>query len=905
MSLIPDRYRELRTRLRPERIEDDVDEELLLHVEMRAAELRAAGFSDAAAREEALRRFGDMGTYRAQTCAIEESILRERRRMEIRDAVRRESRHSLRSLLRAPVFTGVAVLTLGLGIGATTAIFTLLDSIVLRPLAYPQPDRLVQINHAVPLVQEGQEWGNSIGSYLHYGEASGSFEELGAATQTTFSVSGDGEAERIDGALVSASLLRVLGAGTVLGRLITEEDDQPGVDPVALVSHEIWQSRYQSDPGLVGSTINLNARPVTVVGVLQPGFSLPNHQTHFWLPRQLNPANADINAHMMFVTYARLLPGVTPEAAQADLQRLTANLPELFPNAYGGDWIERSGFSPRVHPLRSVVLGGAGGGTGIDRALWLLLGAVSLVLLIACANAANLMLVRAEARRREHTVRAALGAERGHMAVHYLTESMLLTGAAALLGLLLAYAGIQLLVAAAPATLPRLGEIALSTNALLFTIVVSIVTGLLFGLLPVVRWSANFSELREGGRGSTMSRPRQLVRNGLVVGQVGLAVVLLAAGGLMLRSFVNLRSVDAGVDAVNVLTFNVTLPAARYGEEESVFLFQEEFVRRVDALGGVQVTSGTSSLPFNDIGGCTYTVGENSTTGGCVPTTHVLPGYFEALGIGVSGTAFTWSDLAQRADGAVVSRALAQRLWPGEDPIGRRIISYQDGPPWYTVIGVADDVRADGLDKPPVQVVYYPTRRPAGEGYWGPATQRGIAFVVRTGMDRPELITRQLRNILRDMDVEVPLSNVRTMSDVIMRSEIMARTTFTMTLLGIAAAMALFLSAVGLYGVIAYLVGRRRAEIGVRMALGARVGQVARQVMLQSVQLTAIGIALGVAAALLTMRVLASLLFEVQPADPLTLVIVSVLLLFVAMLASVLPAQRAARTDPTEALRGD
>jgi predicted permease len=798
------------------------------------------------------------------------------------------------------------VLTLGVGIGATTAIFTLIDSIVLRPLPYPEPDRVVQINHAVPLVQEGQEWGNSIGSYLYYGEASGSFEELGAASRATFSVSGNGEAERLDGARASASLFRVLGARAAHGRLITEEDDQPGVDPVAVISHDVWQTRYESDPSIVGRTISLNATPVTVVGVLDPGFSLPDHQTHFWLPIQLDRSRADINSHREFVTYARLRPGVTPAAAQADLERLLPNLPELLPNAYGGDWIERTGFSPLVHPLRSMVLGKAGSGrVGIDNVLWMVLGAVSLVLLIACANVGNLMLVRAEARRRELALRAALGAERAHMTIHYLTESTLLAGAAAVLGTVLAYGGIQLLIASAPALLPRLNDIVFSTNGLLFAIALSLITALLFGLAPVIRARTNFNELRESGRGATTSRERQLARNALVVGQVGMALVLLAAGGLMLKSFLNLRNVQSGVAGENVLTFQVTLPFARYGEEERVFRFHREFADRVAGMGGVQLVSGTSSLPLGGSGGCVVTIGEGSEHNGCVPTVSVLPGYFEALGIGVSGETFTWSQLERRADGAVISRALAERLWPGEDPVGRRLISYQTPPPWYTIIGVADDVLADGLDQPPVQAVYYPTRRPAQEGYQGPLVMRSLDFVVKTELERPEMLTSAVRGILREMDPEVPLAQVRTMHDVIMSSEKMARTTFTMMLLGIAAVIALFLSAVGLYGVIAYLVGQRRAEIGVRMALGARVSEVARLVIMQSVRLTAIGIAIGLVAALVVTRALTSLIWGVEPTDPVTLLFVSLLLLLVAVFASLVPARRAARTDPSEALRAD
>jgi putative ABC transport system permease protein len=904
-----DRYHELRTLLRPDRIEDDVDEELRLHLELRAAELERGGMAPDVAREEALRRFGDVSRYRTETCAIDESVTRERRRMEILDAVRRETRHSLRSLLRAPMFAGVAVLTLALGIGATTALFTLLDSIVLRPLPYPEPDRLVQLRHAVPRVQEGQEWENSVASYFHYGTESSSFEELGAALRTTFSVSGDGEAERLEGARVSASLFSVLGARAAHGRLIGEEDDRPGVDPVAVLGHEIWRTRYQADPGIVGRDININAQPVRVIGVLAPGFTLPNHATHIWLPAQLDRTAEAVNSHYV-PTFARLRPGVTAQAARAELVQLADRLPALFPNAYSEAFFQRSGFTPQVHPLRSIVLGKAGSGRmGIDGVLWMLLGAVSLVLLIACANVANLMLARAEVRRRELTVRSALGAERVHMAVHYLTESLLLASAAAVLGVFLAWGGVQLLLATAPATLPRLADVGLSLNAIMFAAGVSALTGVVFGVVPVLRHRSDFAELRESGRGATASRRRQLARGALVVSQVAMALVLLAAGGLMLKTFLNLRSVDAGLNPDGVLTFSVTLPALRYPEEVSVAQFHRELTQRIGALPGVAGTSAVSSLPLGGGAGCAHTVGEGSATSGadaaCVPVSLALPGYFETMGIAVAGRELTWSDFERRADVAVISRALSQRLWPGEDPLGRRLISFQDGPPWFTIVGVADDVLADGLDQPAAQTVYYPTRRPDAEGYWGPHGPRTLTFVVKSSTSDPVLLTRAVRSVVRGMDPEVPLADVRTMNDVIMNSDRMARTTFTMMLLGIAAVVALFLSAVGLYGVISYLVGRRRAEIGVRMALGARVSEVARLVVIQSVRLTLLGIVAGVIAALFVTRALTALVWGVQPTDPVTLLLVSALLLVVAVAASALPARRAARTPPSDALRSD
>ncbi|HSJ09778.1 MAG TPA: ABC transporter permease, partial [Longimicrobiales bacterium] len=689
--------------------------------------------------------------------------------------------------------------------------------------------------------------------------------------------------------------------------MLTDADDQPGVDPVALISHEIWQTRYESDPAVVGRTITLNSMPVTVAGVLEPGFALPGWAPHFWLPRQLDRSEQPQNSHMNFITYGRLRDGVTPEQARIELEGLKPRMTELFPTAYSQAFFDRSGFTPVVHPLRSMVLGTAGReGRGIDGVLWVLLGAVSLVLLIACANVANLMLVRAEMRRRELAVRAAMGAERAHMAVHYLVESALLSVTAALLGLGLAWAGIRILVTTAPATLPRLGEIGISSTAVLFAAGLGVLTALIFGMAPVLRSGTNFSELRESGRGSTPSRERQLVRSALVVGQVGMALVLLAAGALMLRSFMNLQKVDAGIDPASVLTFTVTLPYPLYSDEPPIYNLQRELVQRVEALPGVELVSATSSLPLSGGAGCSVTVGPGTQdTRSCVPVIFTLPGYFEALDIPVRGTAFGWQDVEQRRPYAVISRALAERMWPGEDPLGKQIISYQTEGAWFTIVGVADDVLADGLDQPPTQAVYYPTRRPAEEGFFGPHGIPTMRFVVETGLADPTTLAPAIRSILRDLDPEVPLADIRTMEEVMMASERMARTTFTMMLLGIAAVIALFLSAVGLYGVIAYLVGRRRAEIGVRMALGARVSQVARLVVLQSVRLALVGVVIGIAAAFPLMRFLSSLVWGVEPTDTITLAAVSALLIGVAVLASAIPARRAALTPPSDALRAD
>jgi putative ABC transport system permease protein len=896
---IPDRYRELRDLLGGDRLRDDVDEELIAHLEQRVADLIASGMSEVSARQEAMRRFGDLARYRRETLLIDESMVKEQRRMEWFDAVRRETKHAARALWRAPAFTFVAVLTLGLGIGGTTAIFTLVDSIVLRPLPYADPDQVVQVRHAVPNINAEQKWSNSVASYYYYVDHNRSFSSVGAYGGATINLSGDGEAERVDAAVVSASLLETIGARTIQGRLFTAEEDQPGAEPVALLSYDLWLARYGGDRSVVGRAIEMNSRPVTVLGVLAPDVKLPNLRPAIWRPALLDRAAQPVNYHWVN-TIARMRPGVTTEVARADLQRLTDELPAQFPGAYSDGFMKTTGFRMDVTSLRADMLG------SIEQVLWVLLGAVALVLLIACANVANLLLVRAEARRRELTVRAALGAERAHLAVHYVTESVLLALIAGALGVLLAYAGVQLLLSIAPATLPRLDEVALRWRVVAFAFATALCTGLLFGTVPLLRSRTDFTELRDGGRGLTASRKRHFVRGTLVVAQVAMALVLLAAGALLLRSFLNLRRVQSGIVAENVLTLRAFVPPARYGNAAAVHTFQRELIDGLAALPGVTAVSGINALPLSDNSPCSYTTWEGMQLPAgerppCLPIVHVLPDFFTALGIPVRGRTFDWNDVERRAGDVVVSRAVAERLWPGQDPIGKGIRSYGDGPPWYRVIGVAADVRARGLDEPPVETIYYPTLAMEGTGQVGPHSF--LTYVVKTATSHPERLTNTIRQIVAEMDRAVPVSDVKTMTEVVNASPSMARRSFSMVLLGIAAGMALFLSAVGLYGVIAYVVGQRRGEIGIRMAMGARVGQVGRLVVLQSLRLAALGVGLGVLAALAFTRALTSLLFEVDPADPLTIVAVSALLLLVATLASLVPAWRAARTDPVEALR--
>src|SRR5690606_20742378 len=533
------------------------------------------------------------------------------------------------------------------------------------------------------------------------------------------------------------------------------------------------------DPAVVGSTIELNLEPRQVVGVAAPGFHLPDRRVDVWVPLQLNPAARPANHHYL-AAVGRLRPGVTAADAEQDLARLTAQFTELFPTAYSEAFMRETGFSTQVRPLRDVVIG------DVTQTLWILLAAVGLVLVIACVNVGHRFLLRAEARRRELAVRRALGAAGGHLAWQHLTESLMLVLLAGALALGLAHAGVRLVLALAPAVLPRLDEIHLGASAVAFTAAVCLVLGIVFGLVPLTH-GRDFGALHEGGRGLTGGRLP--VRRTLVAGQVALALVLLAAAGVMLRSFQNLREVDPGLEAARALTVQVAIPSQRYRDFDATNAFYRELLQRVEALPGVVAAGATTDLPLDRETGCSSVWVENGPPGPgeeppCVRTTLAAPGYFAALGIETRGRAFTWSDNERRADGVLVTRALAERFWPGQDPIGKGLRPQGGEPPYWRVIGVTGDIRDEGLDRPPIEAVFCPRLPAPGRPPASPA--RAVTLVIRAATDRPEQLAPAVREIVRELDATVPLGRIRTMEQVIAAHGSVARRMFTMLLLGIA-----------------------------------------------------------------------------------------------------------------------
>ncbi|MDF2771586.1 MAG: hypothetical protein K0S86_1080 [Geminicoccaceae bacterium] len=887
------------------RLRSDIDRELSFHIEERVEELVAAGHSRDAAQREVFERFGDLTSVRDECEEIDAMTHRRREFKEWRAAIARDVRHALRGLVQRPAFSAVVIATLALGIGATTAIYALLDAIVLRPLPYPNADRLVYIDHPVPGVEAGARWHVSVAGYFFFRNNSQALSAIAAYNRSEATLVTNDGAERARAAAVSDNFLAVVGARPYLGRDFTAADTRPNAAPVALLAYDYWRQRFNADPRIVGQTVNLGSNATQVIGIVPPGLHLPDYQVQIWWPLELDPDAPAVNSHYLDAV-ARLGPGVTVEAAQAEAARLTSRLPEVFPGAYSPSFMTDSRFGVLVTPLRDTVIG------GMSRTLWILLGAVSIVLLIACANVANLFLVRAESRRREVAIRSALGADRAQLAGHYLTESILLALIGGVLALALAYAAVRFLIALNPSSVPRLAELSLGWRPLAVALVVSLGTGIALGLLPLTRLAggqSNLSTLREGGRGQTASRGQLSARSALIVAQMSLAVVLLAAAGLMLRSFQRLRSVHPGLDASGLLTFEVALPWARYGNTVRgpegylpAFRYYRELASRLTALPGVTGAAITRSLPIKDGDMCALVFVETRGQGQTAPCLGVViasPGYFDTMGIPVRGRTPTWVDVESMTGAVVVSKAFAERMWPGQDAIGKRLRPNGFDEPWYHVVGVTGDVLTHGLHEAAPGLVYYPMVPIPGAPLWSPPMH--VTIAIRTTMDDPLALATAARQAVAALDREVPVANIQTMETVVVKST--AKTTFVMLLLAIAGGMALVLSAVGIYGVISYTVNQRRAEIGVRMALGAQAAQVGRMVVGQSLRVAAVGIALGLAAALVTTRVMQSLLFGVTPTDPLTLAAVTVVLVAIGALASYAPARRATAVDPVEVLR--
>ena len=800
-------------------------------------------------------------------------------------------RHGARLLLRAPGFTAVAVAALAIGIGANTAIFSVVNTLLLRPLPYHDAERLAVIwEHNLP--RDKKDNVVSPGNFIHWRELQRSFVDLAAVSGTAglnfkVTVTGSGEPEEVPMQMVSASFFPLLGVQPALGRAFTEEEDEPE-SRVVVLSDRLWKRRYGADRDILGKPITVQGVAYSVVGVMPPGFSFIDKTVDVWFPVGFR-AEARTPRGRWLSVVGRLKPGVTFEEAQADMSRVHAELTRLFPNF-------NTGWTARVVPLRTQLVG------NVRPALLVLLGAVGVVLLIACANVANLQLARATTRQRELAVRAALGAARGRLIRQLLAESAVLAAAGGAAGLFVAWLGVRAMRAAVAERLPiqRLEAVGIDGWVLLFTLAASLLSGILFGAIPALTASGTrlTEMLKEGGRTGSGNRGKR-TRHAFVVAQIALALVLLTGAGLLIRSFVHLLNVNPGFDAQGTVTLNVSLPGSRYGQPPSRVQFYRRLFESIDALPGVQASGATSFLPLTGLGAATSfeVVGQPKAPAGEEPVADVrvvANDYFRAMGIPLlRGRLFHEGDAADESSRVVINQTMAEKYWPGEDPVGRRVkISWNDTRE-DEIIGVVADVRHAGLESTPRAMTYWPYPR---------FPYPGMALVIRTATD-PAAVVNPVVSIVRSQDPDLAVSNIRTMEEVV--SESVGERRLTMILLAVFAGAALLLAAVGIYGVIAYSVTQRTQEIGVRMALGAQKRDVLRMIVGHAILLALGGIVLGAAGAVVLTRFMTDLLFNVRPRDPLTFVAVAAVLGTVALAASYLPGRRAASVDPAVALRAE
>jgi putative ABC transport system permease protein len=809
-------------------------------------------------------------------------------------------RFALRALSRNRAFTVATVLTLALGIAANTAVFTLVDSVLIRPLPFRAADRLVSLRH---VGREGRDpLPMSQGLYVLYRQQVRALESLGLYGSNTVNLVVQGQPERVAAQVVTPGFFATLGVEPALGRGFEEAEGAPGGEPSVILSDGFWRRRFGADRDILGRTVDINGRLRPVVGVMPPDFGFPDREAQLWLPMVIDPARAPLAAFGAGGV-GRLANGATLESLDRELQGLIGRLGELFPESGAPAFLKEVNLRPRVASLKESLVG------EVSTTLWILLGTMAFVLLIACANVANLLLVRAEGRQRELAVRVAIGAGRMHVLRWFLSESFLLAGAGGILGLALAALAVRAAIGVVPTDIPRLAEVDVDLRVAAFTAAIALGCAFFFGLFPWLRVASNelSAQLREdSGRGATTGRHRHRLRNALVVSQVALALILLVGAGLMARSFRALSRVDPGFDAERVLTARITVPPAEIESAEATALFFRQLRERLAAQPGVEAVGFGQAAPLTGgIGFFSIEVEDQPRGPNELPVLssnqNVDVGYLEALGIPiVEGRAFQEGDGAEGVRAVVVSRAFAQHWWPGASPLGRRVRLGFDDEDWYRIVGVAENVHFADLQGAPEEMVYWPAMiGPAAS----PQPTRGMDVVVRTSFADPTTFIPALRREVRNLNPRIPVANPRPLSDVLGAAT--ARVSFTMTLLAVASGIALLLGIVGIYGVITYIVTQRTREIGVRMALGATAGGVRGMVVRQGLALAAAGVVIGLLAAVALSSVIGSLLFGVSATDPLTYAAVAAALLTVATAASWLPATRAAAVSPSTALRAE
>ena len=827
-----------------------------------------------------------------------------------------ECRQEAQSLARTPGFTATAVLTLGVGLGAATATYTMIKDIVLDPLGYPDAERLVILRSEVPGAGTDAEWQGSFPQYFQFRDKARTLAGVGIYGTVGMNVNAPGGVERTFVTLASASVPAMVGARAVLGRTLQAADNEPGAPNVAVLSHGYWQRRFGGDPNVVGATLPMDTSLYAelfgladagheIIGVLEPGAALPGsahggegERPDVWLAMRLDPAARGPHAWNLL---AKLAPNVSLGQAQVELDGLTRGLIESYPDAYSEALFEKYGFRTRAHDLKSFVVG------PMIRNLWLIHGCVVLLLLVAVVNVAGLFLVRAEVRRHEMDVRIALGARRVAILRHFAAQSVLVALAAGLVGLVVGFWMVEWATLASPWRIPRMDEVAFDGSAFAFVLSLSLLVA--FALATFCAWRVGDARNTDAGRGIRGSgRQSQRLRAGMTVGQVAMSLVLIFAAALVIASFRNLRGTDTGIKAEGAATIKTF-----HGERDmsNWWPFVKQVIRRIEALPGVNVVGAATAVPFSRFTGhgCAHqgfdepAVHQRVEATGltyCAAQAVATPGYFQAVGIPmIRGRGFTPADLDDPADGVVVvSRTFAERFWPGENPLGKRVSPYGGSVFWYRVIGVAGDVYRGSIEETPQNLIYYPLAPMPGDAGW---YFGGIDFVVRTGVGSPASVVPRVRDLIGEIDPTVAVGEAWALSELVDRS--MERTSFTLALVLAAACIALGLAVVGLYGLVAYLIARRSGEIGLRVALGARPDQIRRMVVAGSMKLVAAGLLVGLACCIAASAALRGLVFGIAPTDPRVYAVAALLVTAATLAASWLATRRATRITPMDALR--
>jgi predicted permease len=876
------------------RRDHELVEEFESHLELHIEDNVRTGMSPTEARRQALLKFGGVEAAK-QSC-------RDRRGLPFLETLAQDIRFALRMLRKNPGFVSVAALTLALGIGASTAVFSLVNAVLLKPLPYPNSEQIVfpwrQSPPGLNLGYNDFPWGRN--EFLFFAQESKTFEALGAFRSDSFNLTGSGDPARLDGLRASAGFFPALGVSPLLGRTFTEDEDQPGHEHSVVLGYQLWRDRFSGDPAILGRTLELNGDAYTVLGVMPRGFVFPRAQempgsftfareVQLWIPLALSRGPLIPAESSELAVVGRLKSGITVAQGQAEMDVLGQRLQAQFPRAKG--W-----FISRVTPMARQLAGDT------RRPLLLILGAVGIVLLIACSNVAGLLLTRSLGRKREFTLRAALGADKWRLIRQLLTESLLLAACGGLLGVVLAAAAIHFVKILGPSNIPRLGETALDFRVLAFALGVSLVAGVFFGLAPAITATQEnlIGSLKEGGPRSGESHATTKLRNALLVSEVALAFILVIAAGLLAQTFFHLLSVDPGFNPSRVLTFELSLPASKYTNQEQIVALYQGALQQLRALPDVESAGITETLPM---GGATEGTalripGHPVTDPNDRPYsnyTMASPGYLAAVGTPLlRGRDFLESDTADSMPVTIVNSAMAKKYWSGEDPIGKQVGPLSQLYPAATIIGIVADTKRLSLREEPPPEMYVPYTQKV----WPSLLTMDV--VLRTKAD-PVSAAAAARGAIRSVDPDLPLANIATLETLVDGSVTQQR--FAVVVLGAFGALALLLASIGMYGVISYSTMQRTQEIGIRMALGAQRGNVLTMVLGHGSRLAGLGIAIGLAAALAMGHTMASFLYGVRPTDPLTLAGVSLLLLAVALIACYIPARRAMRTDPVIALR--